>query len=79
LKKSVNFVHFPMMSPLPINANKLLQSAKKLVLVENNSTGQLADILRANLGVVFKKQILRYDGRPFYSEDLVAEINKMKL
>lgn len=79
LKKSVNFIHLPMVSPLPQNIGKLFKAAKNLVLVENNSTGQLADILRAGLGVEFKRKILRYDGRPFYSEDLVNEINKIKL
>jgi len=78
LKKSVNFIYFPMLAPLPVNAQKLLTTAKRLVLVENNSTGQLADVLRSESNVVFSKKILRYDGRPFYSEDLVREINKIK-
>ncbi len=79
LRNKLNFIHLPLLSPLPSNATKLLKASKRLVLVENNSTGQLADILRANFSVEFKHKILRYDGRPFYSEDLVTEINKIKL
>lgn len=78
LKKSVNFVHLPMVAPLPQNAAKLLLGKKHLVLVENNSTGQLGNVLRAGLGIEIKQKILRYDGRPFYSEDLMREINKIR-
>lgn len=78
LKKSVNFVHLPMVAPLPQNAAKLLLGKKHLVLVENNSTGQLGNVLRAGLGIEIKQKILRYDGRPFYSEDLIEQINKLK-
>jgi len=77
-KKKVNFVHFNCVEPLPKNAGKLLQSAKKLVLVENNSTAQFARLLRAGLGIEIKNKILRYDGRPFYPEELIAEVNRIK-
>ncbi len=79
LKNKVNFVHLPIVAPLPANLGKLLKGARKLVLVENNSTAQLASVLRAGLGIEIKQKILRYDGRPFYSEDLVREINKLKI
>ncbi len=77
-KKKVNFVHFSCVEPLPKNASKLLQGAKKLVLVENNSTAQFARLLRAGLGIEIKNKILRYDGRPFYPEELIAEVNRIK-
>ncbi len=77
-KKKVNFVHFNCVAPLPQNAGRLLRSAKKLVLVENNSTGQFAKLLRAGVGIEIKDKILRYDGRPFYPEELIPEVNKMK-
>lgn len=75
LKRKVNFIHFPCVAPLPVNTEKLLASRQQLVLVENNFQGQLADILRAGVGIEVDKKILRYDGRPFYSEDLIEQIN----
>ena len=79
LKKKVNFIHFPMVSPLPANALGLLKKAKKLVLVENNSQGQFADILQSETGIIFHHKILRYDGRPFYHHELVSELNSLSL
>ncbi len=75
-KKKVNFVHFNCVDPLPANTVKLLQKAKRLVLVENNSTGQFAKLLRAGTGIEIKDKILRYDGRPFYPSELIQVINK---
>jgi 2-oxoglutarate ferredoxin oxidoreductase subunit alpha len=77
LKKKVNFVHFPIVSPLPANSFSILKNFKKLVLVENNSQGQFADILRAETGLNITNKILRYDGRPFYEDELVAKLNKL--
>jgi len=70
-------VHFSCVAPLPINTEELLKSSKELVLVETNSQGQLADVLRASTGIQIDKKILRYDGRPFYQSELVQEINKL--
>jgi 2-oxoglutarate/2-oxoacid ferredoxin oxidoreductase subunit alpha len=62
--------------PLP---DKLLKEkavkAKKLINIEQNATGQLAMLIRENTGIEIKNSILRYDGRPLSSEDI---INKLK-
>ncbi|WP_026882059.1 2-oxoacid:acceptor oxidoreductase subunit alpha [Clostridium akagii] len=62
--------------PLP---TKLLidkaSKAKKLINIEQNATGQLAQLIRENTGIEIKNNILRYDGRPLSAEDI---INKLK-
>lgn len=78
LKKKVNFVHFPIVSPLPENSFAILKDAKKLVLIENNFQGQFAEILRAETGLKVADKILRYDGRPFYEDELVGKINNLR-
>jgi 2-oxoglutarate ferredoxin oxidoreductase subunit alpha len=52
----------------------LLESTKRLVAVENNATGQFAHLLRACTGVQVDDKILRYDGRPFTPEYILARI-----
>ena len=49
-----------------------LESAKRLAVVEGNATGQFACLLRAYTGVQVDEQILRYDGRPFSPEYILA-------
>jgi 2-oxoglutarate ferredoxin oxidoreductase subunit alpha len=43
----------------------MLESAKRLVDVESNATGQFARLIRAYTGVEVDAKILRFDGRPF--------------
>jgi len=49
---------------------------KNLILVENNSTGQLGDLIKEKSGfnVPAKNRILRFDGRPFLKDELENEI-----
>ncbi|MDQ0116707.1 2-oxoacid:acceptor oxidoreductase subunit alpha [Paenibacillus harenae] len=43
-----------------------LQSAKKVVVIENNATGQLASQIKMNAGFAEKiESLLKYDGNPF--------------
>ena len=55
---------------------KALEGAKKIVCVENNSTGQMAQVL-AGQQVSLDESILRYDGRPFSAEDLREKIKSL--
>lgn len=51
---------------------------KNIILVENNSTGQLAELIAEKTGIIIdeKKKILRYDGNPFFADELKEEIKK---
>jgi len=53
-----------------------LEGAKNILLVENNKTGQLGDLIRQETGIEIKNKFLKYDGRPFFREEVVEEINK---
>ena len=50
--------------------------SEKLVLVENNSFGQFGSLIES-LGFSFKKKILKYDGRPFYPEEIVESLKEL--
>ncbi len=80
LEKLDNFayVHFTHIWPLDREkVKKLLEPAKdKLVLLENNSFGQFGSIIEG-LGFSFVKKILKYDGRPFYAEEIVESLKSL--
>ncbi len=59
-------LHFSQVYPLkPAQFESILEQQSKTVVVEGNSTGQFAALLRQTTGFVPDAQILRYDGLPF--------------
>ena len=51
-----------------------IKKAKKVFLVENNSTGLLGKVIREEKGILIKDRILKYDGRPFTPSEIVKKI-----
>ncbi len=74
---SVKYIHINRLWPFPNELARELSSAKKIFVVENNSTGQLTKLIRRETG--FNAQsILKDDGRPFFCDE-IAEILRKKL
>ncbi|MFQ6016375.1 MAG: 2-oxoacid:acceptor oxidoreductase subunit alpha [Anaerolineae bacterium] len=73
-----NFLHFVDIWPFPEEkAGPLIESAKVLVAVENNMTGQLAQFIRTHTGRAVDHEVLRYDGRPFSPEYILAHLEEV--
>jgi len=70
------FLQVIYMKPMSNNIKKEMEKAKKIILVENNVTGQLGRLIREKTGIKIEKRILKYDGRPFKSDELKTEIKK---
>lgn len=72
---TANIVHFPWLFPFPIEATKkLLGNATRIIDVEQNGTGQLATLIRAYTGIDITEKILKFDGRPFYPEEILEKV-----
>lgn len=70
-KQTVNAIHLPAMWPFPKKEfTKLANKAKKLVMIEGNQSGQGERLIKQETEISFADRIHRYDGRPFYVEDL---------
>ncbi|MFH1290884.1 MAG: 2-oxoacid:acceptor oxidoreductase family protein [Nanoarchaeota archaeon] len=72
----VKFLQVLYMKPLSNQIRKEIEKAKKVILIENNLTGQLGRLLREKTGISIKSRILKYDGRPFLSDGLKEKIKK---
>lgn len=57
-------VHFPQAWPLPADTAGLLGEFLRVVVVEQNATGQFARLLHSETGLRAHGSILRFDGRP---------------
>lgn len=70
---TVNAIHLPAVWPFPKEKfAELARNANKLVMVEGNQSGQAERLIRQETGIEMIDRIHRYDGRPFYVEDLRA-------
>ncbi|MEE4264940.1 MAG: 2-oxoacid:acceptor oxidoreductase subunit alpha [Desulfobacteraceae bacterium] len=65
---------FPL-NPLHVEAAKLRKS--KIIAIENNFTGQFAEYFSRATGLSIEQKILKYDGRPFTSREIVDRIKDM--
>lgn len=66
------YIHFTYIYPMHVDkVMAVLPQDKRMVLVENNSTGQFGKLLRAETGIHLDEKLLKYDGRPFMPEEIV--------
>jgi 2-oxoglutarate ferredoxin oxidoreductase subunit alpha len=76
--KGFRFMQVSYITPFPsAEVKKEIGNSKKVVLVENNATGLLGEIIAEQTGCAIKDKLLKYDGRPFTSRDVVDGIGKV--
>jgi len=72
------FLQVLYMKPISDEIEKEIQKAEKeggkVILVENNVTGQLGRLIREKSGIKIPNRILKYDARPFTSDGLREEM-----
>jgi 2-oxoglutarate/2-oxoacid ferredoxin oxidoreductase subunit alpha len=75
----VNHAHIRLLHPFPTEeVLPLVESAKKVVVVEQNATGQLANILKMNVGHAEKiSSVLKYDGNPFLPNEVYTKCKEL--
>ncbi len=78
--KNFGLVSFSYLMPLNKEKTRQMLEGKKLINVEGNFTGQLAQVIRMNTGIEIMNSILKYDGEAFTGDEIaknaLAIINK---
>lgn len=73
----VNVLQLNELWPFPRSAfASALAKSKTNMVVENNATGQLAHLIRAETGIDTNHNILKFDGRPFSPTYIAEEVKK---
>jgi 2-oxoglutarate ferredoxin oxidoreductase subunit alpha len=73
--RSINFLQLRLMRPFPADAvQAILRNARETVLIENNYTAQLGELIAQETGVILDHQVLKYDGRPFSRNEIVEGV-----
>jgi 2-oxoglutarate ferredoxin oxidoreductase subunit alpha len=71
---SIGMLHLSQLWPFPrAGVMARLASARRVICVEQNSTGQLAALMRRETRIA-AQSVLKYDGRPFTGQALAAEL-----
>jgi 2-oxoglutarate ferredoxin oxidoreductase subunit alpha len=74
---SVNSLHLNELWPFPAETvADTLDRAQKSYVIENNASGQLSELIRAETGREVNDRILKYDGRPFTPAFIIEEVRK---
>lgn len=75
----VNHAHVRLVHPFPVDEMlPLVKSAKKIAVVENNATGQLANLLKMNVGYGEKvNKIVKFDGNPFLPIEIYTKCKEL--
>ncbi|MEK6856243.1 MAG: 2-oxoacid:acceptor oxidoreductase family protein [Nanoarchaeota archaeon] len=76
--KDCKFLQVIYLEPFSRRIKEEIKNAGNVIIVENNSTSQLSELITKKTGFFIKddNKILKYDGRPFTLEELSNEIEK---
>ena len=76
----INILHFSYIWPMNVKAVSaaLKNCGKSTLLIEQNATGQFQSLLKEQTGWEPTAYLRKYDGRPFYGEEIVEFIKTLE-
>ena len=73
--RRIAYLHYTYLWPLRTEElRRLAMRSKRIVLVEQNYQGQLGMLIRMECGLDIPDKILKYDGRPFFYDQLLSSV-----
>ena len=79
-REGISASHLQVKFLLPFHAievSAILGKSRRVIVVENNQSGQFARHLRAETGIVAQGHIRKYDGEPFEPKHIVAGVKEI--
>jgi 2-oxoglutarate ferredoxin oxidoreductase subunit alpha len=62
--------------PLKVDTLKsFIDKCERVVMIEGNFNSQLGDLIKLETGIDIKDKILKYDGRPFFLDEVIKKLN----
>ncbi len=72
-----SFLNIKQLYPLSENLKEYFEKAEKVLVVENNFKGQLANLLKLELGIKVDEKVLKYSGEPFSIEEIESKLKEV--
>jgi 2-oxoglutarate ferredoxin oxidoreductase subunit alpha len=77
---TVGFLQIRVIHPLPKeHVSGLLKTAERVITVENNYSGQLAELVKEETGIFANFRILKYNGRPMSTTEVYDALKRILL
>ncbi|MEA2108791.1 MAG: 2-oxoacid:acceptor oxidoreductase subunit alpha [Pseudomonadota bacterium] len=76
-RDDLGLLHFSQLWPLPADLDSYFQKADRIIVVEENMTGQFAALLQQLFPGNRFESMLKYNGRHFYVEDIVEKLEAL--
>ena len=77
-KINANYLQIVYMKPFHSDEiAKIIKSSKITLLVENNQSNQLGNVIKENTGLDVNFKLKKYSGRAFYPEEIVAKVKEV--
>ncbi|MGE0199541.1 MAG: 2-oxoacid:acceptor oxidoreductase subunit alpha [Candidatus Melainabacteria bacterium] len=75
---TVNFLQIRLMNPFPTEAvQRILSQANFVACVENNLTGQLAQLIQMRTCLPVQHKVLKWTGRPMSDTEMIAAVREL--
>jgi len=75
---TIRFLQILSISPFPaVEVTNILNNSTKTFVIEGNYSGQLEGLIKEHTGLSINNHFRKYDGRPFYFEEIVEEVKKL--
>ena len=78
LDDSIALLQIKLIVPFPVETIDIIKKAKKVVIAEQNVSGQLMQYIASQTGFKIENMILKYNGRPTRSDEIKEAIEKIK-
>lgn len=75
--KGFALLHFTQVYPLDKSITNYTQKAEKLIIIEQNATGDFAKLLKSEFAINFDEHFYKYDGVPFSVEEIKDFLEKI--
>ncbi|MGM0608671.1 MAG: 2-oxoacid:acceptor oxidoreductase subunit alpha [Candidatus Muiribacteriota bacterium] len=70
-------LHFSQIYPVPDEAYNYLKKAERIIILENNYTGQFGELLKKIFNIDIYKKVLKFDGLPLCLEETTEFIDNI--
>ncbi|MFW6414645.1 MAG: 2-oxoacid:acceptor oxidoreductase subunit alpha, partial [Verrucomicrobiota bacterium] len=75
-RDDIALLHFSQLYPLPDDCASYFEAAEKIIVIEQNISGQFARLLERETGIKVADTVSKTNGLPFFVEDIVKLIEE---
>lgn len=76
-KIETSFLHLNFLNPFPSKSIIEFCQNRRVLLIEQNISAQLGGLIAEKTGIKIENQFLKYDGRPFFPEEIVEKVKQI--